>query len=56
MASPVPNNLYVIENDAQFSTRLSEAGVKLVVIDFFATWWALQRANVGPNLTLGLML
>ena len=35
---PVTPNLKIIPQDDMFQTELSAAGVKLVVVDFFATW------------------
>lgn len=34
----MPPNFYVIETDAQFSSKLEEHGGRLVVVDFHATW------------------
>ena len=30
--------VFEIEDDDQFQTEMTQAGVKLVVVDFYATW------------------
>ena len=33
------NNVKIIADDSQFQTALNNAGMKLVVVDFHATWY-----------------
>ena len=46
MTSPTVKN---IENDQQFQQELANAGNKLVVVDFFATWYERKLRIVSCN-------
>lgn len=39
MASSVNGNVIVIEDDSQFQQQIDQAGNRLVVVDFTASWW-----------------
>jgi len=39
MASSTNGNVIVIEDDSQFQQQLDQAGNRLVVVDFTASWW-----------------
>ena len=36
-----------VANDAQFLNELHDAGVKLVVVDFFATWSVILISTIN---------
>ena len=33
------SNFKIVPSDSAFQPELDNAGVKLVIVDFFATWW-----------------
>lgn len=39
MASSVNGNVIFIEDDSQFQQQIDQAGNRLVVVDFTASWW-----------------
>ena len=39
MASSANGNVIVIEDDSQFQQQINQAGNRLVVVDFTASWW-----------------
>ena len=46
------NNVKVIATDAEFDPELTNAGTKLVVVDFYATWYCFQIAEYARILAL----
>lgn len=46
MASASHGRIKEIQNLADFSQSLEDAGNKLVVVDFYATWFALFGYNI----------
>lgn len=44
--SAAQGNVKVADSDSNFQKELLTAGGKLVVVDFFATWWVGSNKNL----------